>query len=59
LHSEEKKEYVITKKRQPTEWAKIVSNDATRALTQKYTDNLYNSTAKKKKNELKKGRRPE
>ena len=39
------------------EWEKIVSNDATdKGLTLKYT-NLYNSTAKKLKTQLKNGQK--
>ena len=45
-------------KRQLTEWEKIVSNDATdRALSLKYTSNLYNSTAKKPITQLKNGQK--
>ena len=37
---------------------KIVSNDATdKGLTSEYTNNLYNSTAKKQKTQLKNGQK--
>ena len=40
------------------EWEKIVSNDATeKGLSLKYTNNLYNSTAKKPTTHLKNGQK--
>ena len=46
----------MIKKWQPTEWQKVVSNDATdKGLYLKYTNSLYNSTAKKPTTQLKNG----
>ena len=43
------------KQRQPTEWEKIVANDAIdKGFISKYTNNVYNSTAKKPNNPIEK-----
>ena len=45
-------------KRQPMEWKKIVSNDATnKGLSLKYANNLYNSTAKNATTQWKNGQK--
>ena len=47
-----------TPKRQPVEWKKIVSNNATdKSLISKYRNNSYNSTAKKPTIQLKNGQK--
>ena len=56
LHS--KGNHKKKKKRQPTEWEKTVSNDATdKGLISKITNNLYNSTAKNPTTQLKNGQK--
>ena len=46
------------KKRQPIEWDKIVSNDATdKGLISRIYNNLYNPTAKKPINQWKNGQK--
>ena len=46
------------KKRQPTEWDKIISNDVTtKGLISKIYKKLYNSTAKKPATQLKNGQK--
>jgi len=53
-----KKKQNTTPKRQPTEWEKTVSNDATdKGLISKITNNLYNSTAKNPTTQLKNGQK--
>ena len=42
------KEFISKVKRQPSEWEKIIANEATdKQLIQKYTSNLYSSTTEK------------
>ena len=49
------KETISKVKRQPSEWEKIIANEATDNLSQKYTSNSYSSTPEKSMTQSKNG----